>query len=70
MLSTLYRLFFCLLLTLSLGSCTNFLDESDRSNFTVENYFTKPEHALGITNATYDALKTTTGGVKRYIYPH
>ncbi|MFZ4862268.1 RagB/SusD family nutrient uptake outer membrane protein [Sphingobacterium sp. Mn56C] len=62
MLSTLYRLFFCLLLTLSLGSCTNFLDESDRSNFTVENYFTKPEHALGITNATYDALKTTTGG--------
>ncbi|WP_111628769.1 RagB/SusD family nutrient uptake outer membrane protein [Larkinella arboricola] len=52
----------CTALMLSGAGCSDFLDESDRSNFTVENYFTKPEHAVSAVNSIYDALKTTTGG--------
>ncbi|TDE13369.1 RagB/SusD family nutrient uptake outer membrane protein [Dyadobacter psychrotolerans] len=37
--------------------CSDFLDESDPSNFTVENYFTKPEHARSSVNAIYAALR-------------
>lgn len=43
-------------------SCSDFLVEEDKSNFTVENYFTKPEHAESAVNAIYESLKTTTGG--------
>ncbi|GAB3247068.1 RagB/SusD family nutrient uptake outer membrane protein [Larkinella harenae] len=49
-------------LLLSGAGCSDFLDETDPSNFTVENYFTKPEHATSAVNSIYDALKTTTGG--------
>lgn len=42
--------------------CSKFLDETDASNFTVENYFTKPEHAISATNSVYDNLKSTPGG--------
>ncbi|MGO1242829.1 MAG: RagB/SusD family nutrient uptake outer membrane protein [Sphingobacterium sp.] len=42
-----------------LGACSDFLDESDPSNFTVENYFTKPEHARSSVNAIYASLSPT-----------
>lgn len=38
-------------------SCKNFLVESDPSNFTEENYFTKPEHARSSVNAVYAPLR-------------
>lgn len=37
--------------------CKKFLNESDPSNFTVENYFTKPEHARSSVNASYASLR-------------
>ncbi|MGV3639461.1 MAG: RagB/SusD family nutrient uptake outer membrane protein [Adhaeribacter sp.] len=55
---------FCLFTLLLLGSsgCEKFLEEPDRSNFTMENYFTKPEHAESVVNAIYESLRSTTGG--------
>ena len=49
-------------LTFMLGAflvagCSDFLDESDPSNFTVENYFTKPEHARSSVNAIYAGMR-------------
>ena len=44
-----------------LSGCADFLDEKDQSNFTPENYFTKPEHAESIINAIYEDLRL--GGV-------
>lgn len=41
----------------SLAGCSGFLDESDPSNFTVENYFTKPEHARSAVNAVYASMR-------------
>lgn len=43
--------------TLGFTGCKKFLDESDPSNFTVENYFTKPEHARSSVNAIYASLR-------------
>lgn len=43
--------------TLWLTGCSDFLNESDPSNFTVENYFTKPEHARSSINAIYTNLR-------------
>ncbi|MCF0058146.1 RagB/SusD family nutrient uptake outer membrane protein [Dyadobacter sp. CY356] len=40
-----------------LAGCSDFLDESDPSNFTVENYFTKPEHARSSVNAIYANMR-------------
>jgi starch-binding outer membrane protein, SusD/RagB family len=42
--------------------CEKFLEEPDRSNFTMENYFTKPEHAESVVNSIYESLRPTTGG--------
>ena len=45
-----------ILLMLSLvacGACTDFLEESDPSNFTQENYFQSAEQARSIVNAIY-----------------
>ncbi|WP_079715250.1 RagB/SusD family nutrient uptake outer membrane protein [Parapedobacter luteus] len=42
---------------LALSSCSEFLNESDPSNFTVENYFTKPEHARSSVNAIYASMR-------------
>ncbi|QNK63999.1 RagB/SusD family nutrient uptake outer membrane protein [Pedobacter sp. PAMC26386] len=42
---------------LGFTGCKKFLDESDPSNFTVENYFTKPEHARSSVNAIYASLR-------------
>jgi hypothetical protein len=54
-------IFFGLLLVLGPG-CKKFLEEPDRSNFTMDNYFTKPEHAESATNAVYESLRAVTGG--------
>lgn len=42
--------------------CSDFLEEPDRSNFTLENYFTKPEHAESVVNSIYENLRGTLGG--------
>ena len=44
------------------SSCSDFLEETDKSNFTVDTYFTRPEHATSAVNSIYENLKTTTGG--------
>src|SRR5690606_39537461 len=54
-------MFLGLSLFLTLSGCSDFLDESDPSNFTVENYFTKPEHARSSVNAIYASLRPTMG---------
>ncbi|MDB5262150.1 MAG: RagB/SusD protein [Adhaeribacter sp.] len=51
----------CGALLLATG-CKDFLVEPDKSNFTMENYFTKPEHAESIVNASYESLRPVTGG--------
>ena len=47
--------------TFSLAGCSDFLSESDPSNFTVENYFTKPEHARSSVNAIYASMRDPLG---------
>lgn len=37
-------------------SCSDFLEETDKSNFTLENYFTRPEHATSAVNSIYAGL--------------
>lgn len=37
--------------------CSDFLEESDPSNFTEENYFTQPAHARSSVNAIYTPLR-------------
>ncbi len=45
------------------AGCSDFLEEPDKSNFTMENYFTKPEHAESVVNSIYQELKEIpTGG--------
>lgn len=48
------------IMMISTGSCTDFLDESDKSNFTLDNYFTKPEHATSVVNSIYQDLRPMT----------
>ncbi|MDQ3290620.1 MAG: RagB/SusD family nutrient uptake outer membrane protein, partial [Bacteroidota bacterium] len=43
-------------------SCDDFLEETDKSNFTQNTYFTQPKHAESIVNAIYADLRSTTGG--------
>ncbi|MBC9928921.1 RagB/SusD family nutrient uptake outer membrane protein [Chitinophaga qingshengii] len=55
------------LLVLTTGSlwltgCRKFLDESDPSNYTEENYFIKPEHARASVNAIYASLRDPMAG--------
>jgi hypothetical protein len=52
----------CGALCLASTSCEKFLEEPDKSNFTLENYFTKPEHAESVVNSIYESLRATTGG--------
>ncbi|MBN7811072.1 RagB/SusD family nutrient uptake outer membrane protein [Algoriphagus sp. H41] len=42
---------------IGITSCSGFLDESDQSNFTLDNYFTKPEHATSAVNSIYQSLQ-------------
>ncbi|WP_247236545.1 RagB/SusD family nutrient uptake outer membrane protein [Telluribacter sp. SYSU D00476] len=44
------------------ASCSDFLEEPDRSNFTMENYFTKPEHAQSAVNSIYESMRAVLGG--------
>jgi len=44
-----------------MSGCSDFLNESDPSNFTVENYFTKPEHATSSVNAIYASMRDPMG---------
>ncbi len=48
------------LLAFSTWSCGDFLDEVDKSNFTLENYFTRPEHATSVVNSIYESLRPIT----------
>ena len=44
----------------TLGGCADFLEENDKSNFTLENYFTRPEHATSVVNSIYQDLRPIT----------
>jgi starch-binding outer membrane protein, SusD/RagB family len=44
------------------AGCSDFLEEPDRSNFTMENYFTRPEHAESAVNSIYENLRNVLGG--------
>ena len=44
------------------SGCSDFLEEPDQSNFTMENYFTQPEHATSVVNSIYQSLIPITGG--------
>ena len=55
------QLLLCGTLLLSTSGCEQFLEEPDKSNFTMENYFTKPEHAESVVNASYESLRSVTG---------
>jgi hypothetical protein len=45
-----------------ISGCSKFLEEPDRSNFTKENYFKKPEHAESIINSIYEDMRNVLGG--------
>jgi starch-binding outer membrane protein, SusD/RagB family len=49
-------------LLLTGASCSDFLQEPDKSNFTLENYFTKPEHAESVVNSIYESMRNVLGG--------
>lgn len=51
-----------LVIVLAGNSCADFLEESDRSNFTPENYFKTAEHAQSIVNAMYADLRMGASG--------
>src|SRR5690625_709681 len=53
-------LFIFALLAIAFG-CTDFLTESDPSNFTVENYFETPEHAKNSINSIYAPMREPMG---------
>lgn len=44
------------------SSCEEFLTKNDPSNFTVDTYFTSPEHAVSSVNAIYEELRAGKGG--------
>ncbi|HKZ37910.1 MAG TPA: RagB/SusD family nutrient uptake outer membrane protein [Chryseolinea sp.] len=58
---TISKIFLCGIIVLGSG-CSDFLEESDKSNFTIENYFTKPEHAESVVNSIYESLRPVTDG--------
>ena len=56
---------YILILTICMAlvtSCADFLDETDKSNFTSGNYFKTPEHAATIVNAIYTDLRMAASG--------
>jgi hypothetical protein len=59
---TKYKVFTLLFILLGSSGCTNFLDESDKSNFTPENYFKTAEHAQSIVNAIYQDFRMGASG--------
>lgn len=59
---TINQLVICGILLLCGSGCKDFLEEPDKSNFTLENYFTKPEHAESVVNSIYESLRPVIGG--------
>ncbi|MDR2680395.1 MAG: RagB/SusD family nutrient uptake outer membrane protein [Tannerella sp.] len=53
---------FMIVLTLLGSSCAGFLEESDKSNFTPENYFKTAEHAQSVVNAIYADFRLAASG--------
>lgn len=51
------RRIICLSAVVLTASCADFLDETDQSNFTLDNYFTKPEHAVSVVNSIYQSMQ-------------
>lgn len=49
-------------LVLGCSSCTDFLDESNPSNFTQQNYFRTAEHARSVVNSIYQDLRYSANG--------
>ena len=45
------------MLMITTWGCNEFLNETDKSNFTLENYFTRPEHATSVVNSIYESLQ-------------
>ncbi|MDR1919142.1 MAG: RagB/SusD family nutrient uptake outer membrane protein [Tannerellaceae bacterium] len=58
---TIYSSFLLSLLIFG-SSCSGFLDESDQSNFTPENYFKTAEHAVSIVNSIYQDFRLGADG--------
>ncbi len=50
----------CLFMIFGTIGCSEFLEETDKSNFTLENYFTRPEHATSVVNSIYESLRPMT----------
>lgn len=53
-----YTLLLLLTTVTLLSGCSKFLDETDPSNYTEGDYFTKPEHARSAVNSIYAPLRT------------
>jgi starch-binding outer membrane protein, SusD/RagB family len=54
------RIFSLGILMILMAGCMDFLDETDKSNFTLDNYFTRPEHATSVVNSIYQDLRPIT----------
>ncbi|HEY0176714.1 MAG TPA: RagB/SusD family nutrient uptake outer membrane protein, partial [Pedobacter sp.] len=52
----------CGLIMVCQSGCKKFLDETDPSNFTMDNYFTKPAQAQSAINAIYQSLVSIPTG--------
>jgi hypothetical protein len=55
-------IFLMMIVAIAGNSCTDFLEESDKSNFTPENYFKTVAHAQSIVNAIYADFRMSAGG--------
>lgn len=49
-------------LVVFLLGCEDFITQTSPSNITMENYYTRPEHAVSAVNAIYDDLRTVHNG--------
>lgn len=56
------RIVICGALWLLASGCEDFLTKDDPSNFTVDTYFTSPEHAVSAVNSIYQELREGKGG--------
>ena len=52
-----YGLLVLAVAALGATSCKKFLNETDKSNYTTDTYFTKPDHARSSVNAIYASLR-------------
>ena len=56
-----YYLLICTVGTVLLSGCSKFLDESDPSNFTIDQYYRTAEHAASGVNSIYASMREPTG---------